>query len=580
MSYILVDFTWTGTGNGGGGNVDTGRGIAFNTDTKQIEDYAESRNAAILDPIPPDVHLPPGTVIYWECDENYTATKYIYDGGRATHVEREPQSGTYCGWTPPLTCDLGTASVTQQLTAGGTATLTFAFTGTVNGQAAYSLDGGAEQTSPTFLSVPAGPHTLKLRDNGLAGCERVVEVEVLAAVPPPLPPPAPTGPSQGVDFVGQPLWYALADQPIGALVELELWAERGHGQDDFARVLLLRKRVDAQGQVSFRLDTLLWPLLSAFVPLPAAATSVCTTNLLNYYVRTTLTPLDTRRPAVATVSPLRTALRGGLPAEWQDVDYFSFRLGSTFPAVPFLSWQPQGPGAYAAGQAKPIVLGQPEWLFFLCPLGLTDAQLQVRRATFVSEGSAPLIDFEPLARPAGRGWAQRLLAIPLRATRTGAARVSVRLETTAGAVVSAEAFYRFVEASPRTRFLLLTNSLGGVDTLRCEGRLEGTLDAAADQVELPARAGQPAPAADRQLSDLTASRKLKLATGWLAPAELAWAQEVVLSRELWQQVGAQLLPLSAGKRTLALPADEPALRGLLLEFDYAFAPTAYAPPRA
>jgi hypothetical protein len=61
------------------------------------------------------------------------------------------------------------------------------------------------------------------------------------------------------------------------------------------------------------------------------------------------------------------------------------------------------------------------------------------------------------------------------------------------------------------------------------------------------------------------------------PRELDWLQELVLSREVWQQVGAQLRPLDWPKRSLVPYSEEPGLRGLLLECDYAYAPTAYAP---
>ncbi len=579
MSLVAVSVTWTLVGNGGGGNVATGKGLWFDTDTKQISEQTQTRQQAILDPKPADVHAQVGELLYYECDTAFTATTYTYGGGTLVNVGTEANSGL-CGWTPPLTCDLGTASVSQLATAGG-ATLTFHFTGTVNGQACYSLDAGVEQTSPTFSSVPVGKHTLKLRDNALTSCERLVDVEIIAPAAAPLPPPAPVGASQGADFVGQPLWYALAGQPAGALVELELYAESAHGRDDFAHVLTMRKRANAQGQVSFRLDALLWPLLRAVVPqVGATVASLCTTNLVNYYVRTATTPLGSGAVPVLGVSALRTAVRGGLPAEWQDREYFRWRtLAFAYP--PFLSWQPLGPGCYAAGQAKSVVAGQPEWLFYLCPLGLTDAQLRVKRTYAAGANSLPQVEYEPLARPGARGWAQRLLAIPLRTDRAGVSTLTVQLETTAGDPVSPTATFNLVEVNPRTRFLLLTNSLGGVDTLCCQGRLEGTLDAVAGEVELPAVAMAGAvPAADRQLSDLAASRKLKLATGWLSPAEWAWAQEVVLSRELWLLAGGQLLPLSAPKRSLAAYSDEPTLRGLLLEFDYAFAPTAYAPARA
>jgi hypothetical protein len=571
---VPIEVTWAIVNGGGANAFGTyfGSGTCFNTDTHAIEPYQATASGGINFQPPAAVHTAAGAVLWYECADDFTKTSWIYDGSGGFTITTDKNS-TDCGWTPPLTCDLGTVSFTQTSTTKG-AKLKFAFSGTCNGQAQYSLDGGAEQSSPTFPNVAAGKHSFKLRDDGLKDCTRTLEVEVVALGLAPTVPPAPVGPSQGVDFVGQPLWYPLTGLPANALVELELYAESAHGAADYALVLPLRKYANKKGEVAFQFDRLLWPMLSAFVPTPVATTSLCTTNLLNYFVRTTITALG-KAPVVA-VSKLRTALRGALPAEWQGTDYFAWRLGSTLPAPSFLSWQPLGAGTFAAGMPKPIVAGQPEWLFFLCPLALVDSQLQVRRTYFINDATAPVVEVEYLSRP-GIGWAQRLLAIPISTSRAGVAGQSVRLETTSGLIVSQEARYTFVPASPRTRYLLFTNSLGGVDTLRCEGRLEVTLEATASAVERPSRYLPPAPAADSQVSDLVASRKLLLRTGWLAPADLEWLQELGLTREAWHQVGEQLRPLDLPKRSIATYSDEPSLRGLVLDFDYAYAPIAYAP---
>jgi hypothetical protein len=551
----------------------------FDTSTKTIVSTTQQRSVATLDPQPVDVHLAAGDLLYAECGANGTAsttyTTWFYDGNSGTTTTVDLNSPA-CGYAAPLTCILGTATVTQSTTTAGV-TLTAGFTGNALAALFFSLDGGPEQVSPVFRGVANGAHVVKVRDDGLAGCERTVNVTV-ASTGSALP-PAPTGPSQRIDFVGQPLWYPLSLPLVpGATVELELWAESSHGAADFAPVLTLSKRLDARGEVAFRLDTLLWPLLRAFVPTPAlaVATQVCTTNLLDYYLRLTTTPLDPLLPAFHDVSGLRTAVRGGLPAEWQGTDYFAFRLGSQFAQPPFLSWQPTGPGAFADKESKPVVPGQPEWLFFVCPPALAGEQLQVSRAYRMSPLSQPVVDVEPLATPA-TDWPHQLLAIPLRDARAGFASLVVQLETAAGDPVSLPAGYQFVEPSPRTRFLLFTNSLGGLDTVRCEERLEVTLEATTEKVERPARLGDVAPAADRQVSDLTASRKLRLAVGWQFPRELEWLQELVLTREVWQQLNGQLRPLDWSKRSLAPYSDEPGLRGLLIECDYAYAPTAYAP---
>jgi hypothetical protein len=574
MSLYAIDVTWVQQPGGStSGRFFRGTGLWFDTTTQTIGYAVQNVAPATLDPDPVDVHAVAGDYIWSDCGPNFLRTKWYYDGNGGTTTTTEANS-PFCGFVSPLTCILGTATCTQAATASG-AMLTAGFTGGAYGGLFFSLDGGPEQVSPVFQGVAPGVHVVKVRDDGLAGCERTVSVTVNSTSGPQLP-PAPSGPSQRIDFVGQPLWYPLAGQPVGAVVELELWAESAHGAADYAPVLSLRKRVDAQGAVVFRLDALLWPLLRAFVPeiALAAATQVCTTNLLDYYVRTTVTPLDPALPVAYGVSDLRTALRGGLPAEWQGTDYFALR--KQLAQLPFLSWQPTGPGIYADGEAKPIVAGQPEWLFFLCTPSLAGAQLQVSRRYRMSATSTPVVDVEPLTVPAG-DWPYQLLAIPLRDTRAGFATLTVQVQTTAADPVSLPAGYQFVARSPRTRFLLFTNSVGGLDTVRCEERLEVTLEATTEKVERPARPGEVAPAADRQVSDLSASRKLRLAVGWQFPRELDYLQELVLSREVWQQVNAQLRPLDWSKRSLAPYTDEPTLRGLLIECDYAYAPTAYAP---
>jgi hypothetical protein len=567
---LEVNTTWRITSSNSAGSTATGTGTGFDTSTLQLVAFNQTRMLTTLDPVPPGVQTPVGGLIYLSC-AGMTLTEYFFGGGNLLNPVVTPNSPT-CGYVSPLTCDLLAVTVSQVATPTG-ATVTVAFTGSSNGTPYYQLDAQPEQTSPAFAGVVPGQHTMQVRDDGLAGCTRSLTFTV---APPNVLPPAPTGPSTRIDFVGQPLWYPLAGQPVGALVELELWAESAHGAADYAPVLSLRKRTDAQGAVVFRLDALLWPLLRAFVPeiALAAAPQVCTANLLDYYVRTTVTPLDPALPVAYGVSDLRTALRGGLPAEWQQTDYFALR--EQLAQLPFLSWQPTGPGFYADDEAKPIVAGQPEWLFFLCTPSLAGAQLQVSRRYRMSATSTPVVDVEPLTVPAG-DWPYQLLAIPLRDTRAGFATLTVQVETAAAVAVSLPASYQFVARSPRTRFLLFTNSVGGLDTVRCEERLEVTLEATTEKVERPARPGEVAPAADRQVSDLAASRKLRLAVGWQFPRELDYLQELVLSREVWQQVNAQLRPLDWSKRSLAPYTDEPTLRGLLIECDYAYAPTAYAP---
>ncbi|WP_210521591.1 hypothetical protein [Hymenobacter terricola] len=492
-----------------------------------------------------------------KCDGT-TRLSYQHDGAGGFTVVPQADS-LNCGYVPPtpLTCDLG---LTHQLTATATGANVTGTATDAHSAVRFSLDGSPAQTSGTFYDLAPGRHVLTASDTGLSSCQRSVAFTV--ATPP--PPAAPAGAPQGVDFVRQPLWYPVA-APAGAEVLLELWAESQHQEEDFYLVLRLRKRADAAGRLDFRLDTLLAPLLRAVVPPRAPlATVVCRTPLLNYFVRTA-TVLAAGQPAAFVTSALRTALLGGLPPERRDVDYFAYRL-EAYGQPPFLSWQPAG---------KRLTPAQPEWLCWLCP----DATpvLTVRRS-YVRTGfatSPPLVEEETVDLSAGRGAYGRLLAIPV-LPRAGTDAVSLGLYNALGEALSPLVTFAMVAASEHTRYLLFSNSLGGFDTLRTEGRREAVLDGTPDRAELPATAGEAAPAAERQAFAVTGSRKLKLATGWLTAAQLRWLQELVLSRDVWEWQAGRLLPLDPTKRQVAYAADEAPLRGMLLEYDYAFAADLYA----
>jgi hypothetical protein len=496
------------------------------------------------------------------CDGT-TLNHYTHNGAGGFTVRGDADSLS-CGYVPPtvLTCDLVLADVVVSTAPDGTTTAEVPATG-AHGRVHYRLDGGPEQTSRFFYDVAPGPHLVAVRDDGLVNCRRT-RAFVVAAAP---AVQAPAGAPAGVDLVAQPLWHRTP-APAGATVHVELYAERTHGADDFALVFTARQQATATGVVATRLDTLLLPLLRAFAPPTGRAADqvqVCRTNLVNYFVRTAVRVPG--RAATYATGPLRTALRGALPAEWRGLDYFTYRLDA-YDQPPFLSWAP-------AGQA--LTPTQPGWLFWLCP-GDQPTALTVRRR-YVRTGfaqGAPLVEDEVLDLRGGRGPKHRLLAIPIK-PRAGMDAVSVGLYDAQDAPLSPELRFSLVAETPRSRYLSFTNSFGCLDTLRTEGKLEETLEGTATLVERPAQAGDAAGAPEQLTTDVTATRKLKLAIGWRTAAELAWVQELVLAPEIWlhhPRLGP--LPLKLAKRSLALPGDEGGLRGMSLEFDYAFAPTAIA----
>jgi hypothetical protein len=154
MSLVPINVVWTRIYENPSGGLYTGNGQWFDTDTRQIVTASQNRSRATLDPYPIDVHLVAGDYIWETCEANFLHLEWRYNGSGGFTIIQEADSPA-CGYVPPATCKLGTLTVTQTPTPTG-ATLLALFSGTCNGTAYYSLDGGAEQPSPQFLGVSFG----------------------------------------------------------------------------------------------------------------------------------------------------------------------------------------------------------------------------------------------------------------------------------------------------------------------------------------------------------------------------------------------------------------------------------------
>jgi hypothetical protein len=257
-----------------------------------------------------------------------------------------------------------------------------------------------------FSLLPPDDYTLSATDTGTPGCRRTVKFTVaeLGPIGTPLGPPA--GAPVGIDFSLHPRWYTTS-AAAGTLVLCELWAEQTHYGDEWRRVVAVRLRANAAGQVEFRVDKLLHELLAAFEPKPSlTATQLTERVALNYFVRTVTLAADTGRANAAYVpGPLRTVLRGGLPAELRSsLNYFDYRIDA-YGQPPFLTWRPHG------GQGSTLTRQQPEWLTFLSPGNLDE--VRVKRRYYAPDGT-PTLFTEVVAVNGGRGSLYRVLAIPVK----------------------------------------------------------------------------------------------------------------------------------------------------------------------
>ena len=159
--------TWTVRGNGGGGNVAIGTGIGFDTDTKQVVPFGETRQQTILELPPPNFNRQAGDEIWFECAPDFTQTTWIFNGKDDTTTTTTPNSGL-CGYIPPappnpFTCDL----VLDARALGDTLVAT---TSGAHGKVTYSLDGGiTRQAGGTFGPLAPGAYVVSAYDDGPPG---------------------------------------------------------------------------------------------------------------------------------------------------------------------------------------------------------------------------------------------------------------------------------------------------------------------------------------------------------------------------------------------------------------------------
>ncbi|MCC2546433.1 hypothetical protein LJY25_08250 [Hymenobacter sp. BT175] len=513
-------------------------------------------------PQPGDYAMPAGQQLHQLCGgaSGYDLITYFTDGAGSYTTTVDANNVPLCSYVAPaVVCTL----LLSAAAAGSTITATV--TG-AKGNVLFSLDGGTPQASGVFEDVLPGSHQVRADDDGAPNCFRTKAVTVL---PPGAeePPVIPAGLPAAFHFSLHPIWHTAA-APMGAEVVLELWVEDQPDSETFSRVLTERKLAGVSSTVTFRLDLVLRRLLRAHVPEPAGP-MLCSANRRNFFVRTARLNDVTKQPGAWSTSSLRTVVRGGLPVPYQGESYFGI-WAQRQQLPPFLTWQPR---------RKRITSGQPEWLAWLCPPGTSNTVRVKTRYTLAAVGGSPgpaITQEVVMDLSGGRGSRYKLLSIPVDSSVAGLASVQVWLTDDAGETISEVFDYVVVPATERTRYFLFTNSLGGTDTLRTEGRREGALDTREELAERIVTPDRPAVLGSTYVLSQEATRKIKQPTGWLTTEQLDWLQELVLARERWEVAAGRLLPVLLTKKTLTYAQDDSALRGYTFEFEYAFEPTAYA----
>ena len=553
--FVELITTWKLSTDGAGANSATGSGIAFNTETKQVEPFYEGRRLALLSPKPPDVHLPAGTFFWFECDD-FTEIQWYFDGVDKAYSKTVYDSPS-CGWTtpppPPLTCDL-VLSVTA---AGDTATAT---TTGAHGIVTYSRDGGTSvQASGVFTGLAPGKYSITAYDDGPSNCFRTQEIYIGATVPNTSPV---AGALPAVGFSRNPLALRVQASEPGRNLLLELWVEKENGADIYERVVQRVRPGDAQGAAVFQMQDQLHAVLTPERPdlSRSAGLLLLTSSIRRYYPIVAEIQPATGKPGPLVPAAPRTVLRGGLPwALARAESYFSPTPGGV------LSWRP------TTQQAQEVGLGHVVLLARLLPNTAQSVQAQVycyRRGEATSFGQ---ITYElELSGPA-----LRLVRLQVPVVELPAATYRLEVQWLAdGELLSGRT--RYTVATGRRREYIFLNSLGQWDTLSCPGPLSSKTSAertVATRLLPPDYDPEDGP---DSVAAVQVETKMTSSTGPLSPAELAYLRELFTSTDVYEvNRGRQLRKIRLTTKDFLDYQDNAGADGFAFEYTYCFDTSLY-----
>lgn len=560
---IEVITTWH-VYNGNNGLTADGTGIAFDTLTHQIVPFNERRMLGLLDPYPPNHNLTAGAYIWFECDNNFTQTQWVFDGNKGTTTLSIPNS-LYCGYIAPSvpgpTCDLLLAVqvVGDKLTATATQ---------AHGNVTYSLDGGlTTQTSPTFGPLPPGTnYVVTAYDSGVSGCQRSSAPQTIVAGVPTLAPVASA--LAAISFSRNPIaLLATASQPGRALLT-ELWVESAHGTGTYKRVVQRVRPTDFAGQAELQLQGQLHAVLSTERPDLAGPSRLTrlTQNIRRYYATIAEVQPGTGLPGSPVYQAPGTVLRGGLSWALAQANTFFTPLRQDF-----LTWRPAG--EQLVGRRHYVLLAA------LVPAPTLTAELRVlayrRGASAAFQTQTATLNLP--VPPAGLAPSPHLLQLQARLDVFPLDAYRAEVQLVVGGQVQASRRYR-LDDSYRHRQYIFLNSLGQWDTLSCRGPLtsKGSIERTVATSLTPAAYDpQEGPTS---VVDVALESKLSVSTGSIAPAEVEYLRELLLSPEVYEvsaRDGDQLRKIRLLTKDFTDYTDDAGAEGVAFEYTYAFDTSLY-----
>lgn len=189
-------------------------------------------------------------------------------------------------------------------------------------------------------------------------------------------------------------------------------------------------------------------------------------------------------------------------------------------------------------QAKRVLPGQPELIYFLAPSsGTYSPSVLISYADGTTASHSPAISVSAQAL--------QVASLPVGYTALGIAGVSPSKTVSSYTVTIAGVSRTYtVDHTPyrEVRYLIFRNSLGGYDTFACTGEADESTRASrqvAEAVYDPDHLVR----ANKRVYAIVHNEVVKVNSGWLLPTERDWLNELLISDEVFEQIGNVIRPV-------------------------------------
>lgn len=296
--------------------------------------------------------------------------------------------------------------------------------------------------------------------------------------------------------------------------------------------------------------------------------TTCAGLITPYLVQTWIEQGGVVRPDSRQTLPLEYALKGALSVEqfagWRDV-FFTTYLSQT---RQFLTWQPA---------QKWVETDQPEFLYHLVNYTPRPTELRLRVEVTYTDGSSEVLtpfmtqavsQYTVYSVPVGFV----ALGLPEKEAATNKVVLSYGVwvaNEANGRLSEIRTYWVNREYQPNVLYLLLANSLGGYDTLRCTGASGRRLVVRGTDVQRPLDPAYRPGTAEYIKVNRRGERTITVATGLRDGAELDYLTELLFAEDVYlvSKEGYVALTLAAsGDTALDLRADGEDLAGRVLTF--------------